>query len=263
MNTLSVGENREELTDLLNLLETVDPRGEHWPSLAAKRCRMFLERYEVDTVFLNAKVSDADGVSLGRELAQKYPRLNIVFLAENENLAYEAFQFYASAYLKKPFTEESIREAVSHLRNEVVIEALPVVQVQCFGDFEVFVKGIPLKFKRSRTKELFAVLICHRGAALSMGKLMAVLWEDGGDTKSDRSYLRMLISDLKQTFASVQADDIIQKGYNTIGLDTSKVECDYYDFLRGKRSAVFSYQGEFMSQYSWAEYEFSHDEYIE
>ena len=38
-----------------------------------------------------------------------------------------------------------------------------------------------------------------------------------------------------------------------LALDTSKVDCDYYNFLRGSRSATNSYRGEYMTQYSWAE----------
>ena len=38
-----------------------------------------------------------------------------------------------------------------------------------------------------------------------------------------------------------------------LALDTSKVDCDYYNFLRGDRSAFNSYRGEYMTQYSWAE----------
>ena len=240
-------------------MEAVDPRGEHWPSRTAARSRRFLERYEVDTVFLNADVADADGVALGRELAGNYPDLNIVFLAADDTLAFDAFQFYASAYLIKPVCEEDIRNAVLHLRKDVVIEDRPILQIRCFGDFEVFAGGIPLKFRRSRTKELLAILVCHRGSALSMGKLMSILWEEGEDSKSDRSYLRTLIHDLKTTLADIGAEDVVIKGYNNLAIDMNKVECDYFDFLKGKRKAVSSYQGEFMSQYSWAEYEFSHD----
>ncbi|MBR1628431.1 MAG: hypothetical protein IJ679_04075, partial [Lachnospiraceae bacterium] len=119
------------------------------------------------------------------------------------------------------------------------------------------------RFKRSRTKELFAILICHRGAALSMGRLMSILWEDGEDTDSDRSYLRTLIGDLRQTFSAAGVPEVIIKGYNTLAVDPEKVDCDYYNFLMGRRRAVLSYEGEFMNQYSWAEYEFSHDEYQE
>ena len=131
------------------------------------------------------------------------------------------------------------------------------IRVQCFGEFEVFGRGRPLEFKRARTKELFAVLICHRGSMLSMGTIMSILWEDGEDSDSDRSYLRTMISDLKRTLTDIGAEDVIIKKYNSIGVDTTKVDCDYYDFLEGKWEAVQQYNGQFMRQYPWAEYELS------
>lgn len=39
----------------------------------------------------------------------------------------------------------------------------------------------------------------------------------------------------------------------TLAIDTGKVDCDYYNFLKGDRSAINSYRGEYMTQYSWAE----------
>ncbi len=131
------------------------------------------------------------------------------------------------------------------------------IRVQCFGDFEVFSPEGPLDFKRARTKELFAILVCHRGSMLSMGTLMSILWEDGEDTDSDRSYLRNMISDLKKTLSSVGAEDVVIKKYNSIGIDTASIDCDYYDFLEGKWEAVERYDGQFMNQYPWAEYELS------
>ena len=46
---------------------------------------------------------------------------------------------------------------------------------------------------------------------------------------------------------------LLVRGRSTLALDTSKVDCDYYNFLRGDRSAFNSYRGEYMTQYSWAE----------
>ena len=36
-------------------------------------------------------------------------------------------------------------------------------------------------------------------------------------------------------------------------LDTTKFDCDLYDFLNGDRKAFDSFSGEYMSEYSWAE----------
>ena len=131
------------------------------------------------------------------------------------------------------------------------------IRVQCFGEFEVFGRERPLEFKRAKTKELFAVLVCHRGSMLSMGTIMSILWEDGEDSDSDRSYLRTMISDLKKTLSGIGAEDVVIKKYNSIGIDTTKIDCDYYDFLDGKWEAVQQYNGQFMRQYPWAEYELS------
>ncbi len=40
---------------------------------------------------------------------------------------------------------------------------------------------------------------------------------------------------------------------NSYSIDTGKVSCDYYEFLKGNPTAIRSYVGEFMNQYSWGE----------
>ncbi len=37
-------------------------------------------------------------------------------------------------------------------------------------------------------------------------------------------------------------------------MDPDKVECDYFNFIRGDLNAVNSYMGEYMTNYSWAEF---------
>ena len=161
-----------------------------------------------------------------------------------------------------------IREAIKNIEPDIrcdIVSEPPEppktkkkkIRVQCFGEFEAFGNNGPLKFKRARTKELFAILVCHRGSMLSMGTLMSILWEDGEDTDSDRSYLRSMISDLKKTLLNEELPELVIKKYNSIGIDTSYIDCDYYDFLEGKWEAVEQYNGQFMRQYPWAEYEIS------
>ncbi len=86
-----------------------------------------------------------------------------------------------------------------------------------------------------------------------MGQLMSVLWEDGSDTTVRRSNLRNAISCLKQTLESVGGGDVIIKMRDSISLNVNAVECDYFDFINKKCSAVNLYRGEYMLQYSWAE----------
>ena len=43
-------------------------------------------------------------------------------------------------------------------------------------------------------------------------------------------------------------------GRGRIALTTERVDCDYYQWLDGTVSGINAYHGEFMSQYSWAEF---------
>lgn len=113
--------------------------------------------------------------------------------------------------------------------------------------------GRALAFKRSKSKELLAYLVDRNGATCTNGEMLAVLWEDKPDTASLRSHLRNLIFDLSHTLEDAGVTGLLIRGRSTLALDTSKVDCDYYNFLRGSRSATNSYRGEYMTQYSWAE----------
>lgn len=133
-------------------------------------------------------------------------------------------------------------------------ENAPVgIKIQCFGNFEIFVGGRALAFKRSKSKELLAYLVDRNGATCTNGEMLAVLWEDKPDTASLHSHLRNLIFDLSHTLEDAGVTGLLIRGRSTLALDTSKVDCDYYNFLRGSRSATNSYRGEYMTQYSWAE----------
>lgn len=73
------------------------------------------------------------------------------------------------------------------------------------------------------------------------------------DVRNVLEHLRNLIFDLSHTLEDAGVTGLLIRGRSTLALDTSKVDCDYYNFLRGSRSATNSYRGEYMTQYSWAE----------
>lgn len=158
-------------------------------------------------------------------------------------------------------SEMTVRRDLELLRKNHVLEHLryppenaPVgIKIQCFGNFEIFVGGRALAFKRSKSKELLAYLVDRNGATCTNGEMLAVLWEDKPDSASLHSHLRNLIFDLSHTLEDAGVTGLLIRGRSTLALDTSKVDCDYYNFLRGSRSATNSYRGEYMTQYSWAE----------
>jgi hypothetical protein len=61
------------------------------------------------------------------------------------------------------------------------------------------------------------------------------------------------LHDLKKTFSEIGAENILIRRRGAIGVDTSRMDCDYYRFLKGDLQAINAFTGEYMRQYSWAE----------
>ena len=132
------------------------------------------------------------------------------------------------------------------------------LQVQCFGKFEVYWRDMPIMFSRAQTMELFAYLIDRKGAACTEEEIAGVLWpEEAGKVKSKndelKSRVHILTGDLRRIFGSIGREDFIIHQGDKIAVRKEAIDCDYYRMLSGDMDAVNDYQGEYMSQYSWAE----------
>ena len=193
-----------------------------------------------------------NGRALARMIQQLQPRCNLIPVTEHAEYALEAVQIFVSGFLLKPVNDADVRTVLENLRYPPE-DAPTGIKIQCFGNFEIFVNGRPLTFKRSKSKELLAYLVDRNGATCTNGEMLAVLWEDKPDTASLHSHLRNLIFDLSHTLEDAGVNGLLVRGRSTLALDTSKVDCDYYNFLRGDHSAANAYRGEYMTQYSWAE----------
>ena len=128
-----------------------------------------------------------------------------------------------------------------------------VMQVQTFGNFDVFINGKPLAFSRLKAKEAFAYLIDRKGSSITTAELASILWEEREYDRSLQNQTQVIISCLMRTLKDNDLSDIIIKKRNQMAVDKSKIKCDYYDFLNLDAAAVNAYQGEYMSNYSWAE----------
>lgn len=201
---------------------------------------------KIDIAFLDIEMPEINGLSLAKSLKGINPKVNIIFVTAYDNFALEAMKLHASGYISKPVNEEKVRAEVEGLRYPVKLKSTKVIQVKCFGNFEVFHDGEPLKFAYSKSKEVFAYLIDREGAAININELNAILWEE-----DHKSYLRNLISDIQKTLQSVGAGDVFKKRHNECYIDVDKVDCDAYEYHRNNPDAIRMYRGEYMMQYSW------------
>lgn len=209
---------------------------------------------KVDIAFLDIEMPGMNGIQLAKELKKIYPLTNIIFVTAYENYALDAYKLHASGYLSKPVKAERIKEEIELLRHPIELKGNNKIQVKCFGNFEVFADGQPLKFQRSKSKELFAYLVDREGSAATINELNAVLWEE-----DHKSYLRNLIADIQQTLKDVGASDVFIKRHNECCINPALIDCDAYDYKKNIPEAVRAYRGEYMIQYSWPIFSSNYD----
>ncbi|MBQ1250134.1 MAG: response regulator [Clostridia bacterium] len=208
----------------------------------------YAETHPIDIAFLDIHMRGIGGLGLAEKLVELQPRCRIVFCTGYEKFALSAFRLHASGYLIKPITAEAVQKEIDHIKGLKVSEKL--LDIKCFGNFEVLYNGESLPFKRRKAKELLAVLVDRSGAGMTAKEICAVLFPEDSDETKNIAYLRQLVLDLKNTLRSVQAEDVLQHDTPYYRIDTNLVRCDYFSFLETGKPGFY---GEYMTQYSWAE----------
>ena len=176
-----------------------------------------------DVLFSDADMPGMNGVELARALKIRCPGLNVIFATGYDDYMRDAFSLRVSGYMKKPITAEDVRVELENLRHPVV-PAPRRVRFQCFGNFEVFIDGVPVSTLRGKTKEYLAYLV-DRGTLCTGAEISAALWTR--DVSS--AYIRKLRKDLLDTFTAAGCADVLIHGWHQQGIRTDLVDCDYYD----------------------------------
>ena len=256
MNIIAI----EDETLLLNALElairTAEPSARITVFNDAEQVLQWADASSADVAFIDIMLPGVNGIYAAQQLTERNPYMNIVFVTSYSSYLYDAFQMHASGYITKPVTAQKVRKELDNLRFPIAkdkVNASTKLQVHCFGNFEVYAQGRPLYCKSNRAIELFAYLIDRRGARCSVGEIEAVIWSRSSRSPSRQSHLRNLVAELSHSLREVDCGDVIIRQYGFLGLDTSLISCDYWDYINNKPGAKELFHGEYMTQYSWAE----------
>ncbi|MEG0272321.1 MAG: response regulator [Christensenella sp.] len=254
MNIIAVDDERIALSLLISSIHEAVPQAQVHGFGSGEEALAFGRENPCEIAFLDISMSDVDGITLAKYLKQVNPTVNIIFVTAYKKYAMDALSLHSSGYVMKPVTREKIEHELEHLRHPIPIQTEHKVWIQCFGNFEVFTDGEPIKFSYNKTKELLAFLVDRKGAYCSNGEIIAALWEDNGDSVKKSSYLRDLRADLLTTFTAFGVEEAIRKQRGMMAVSVERLACDYYSWMQGDIEAINAYRGEYMSQYSWGEF---------
>lgn len=214
----------------------------------------FLAGNEVDIVFLDINMPKTSGLSLYEIIKQKYPHIALIFVTGYSEYALTAFQMHADGYLTKPISVENIKNEVAHINQQKQrFQVQTDVFAQTFGNFEIYVKGTPVKFERKKSKEILAYLIDKRGTSVVRAELASIFWEDELYDHSKQKQLDVFIQSLKKTLKEYDIQSIFEIEKGELRVNPMNFRCDYYDLLDEKEDAVQSYCDNYMNAYSWSE----------
>ena len=202
----------------------------------------------IDVAFLDINMRGMGGLALAEKILAKRPDCKIVFCTGYEEYAIPAFKIHATGYLMKPISAEDVQKEIDNIKG--LRQREKTLTVNCFGNFEVYVKDEKLVFKRMKTKELFAFLVDRKGSGMTAKQICATLFPDDTDDTKNSAYLRQLVMDLKNTLKAVGAENVLCHETPCYSIDTNLIKCDYFSYLENGKP---EFRGEYMTQYSWAE----------
>ena len=208
----------------------------------------WLETNAANVAFLDISMRGMGGLALAEKIGQLQPGCKIIFCTGYEQYALDAIQLHCSGYLIKPITAQAVQKELDHIKLQPM--SGKKLTVKCFGTFEVLHNGRPLTFKRTKAKELLAVLVDRNGAGMTGKQICAVLWPDDSDDSKNMDYFRHLVRDLRNTLDTAGVGSVLCHEQYQYRIDPAQINCDYHNYLQYGTPAFF---GEYMTQYSWAE----------
>lgn len=125
--------------------------------------------------------------------------------------------------------------------------------IRTFGYFDVFVNERPIAFRSQKSKELFALLVDHRGGYVSSKEAIGFLWENDPVDSMTLARYRKVALRLKNLLEEYGIADIVESVNGKRRIVTEKVRCDLYDYLSGKEEFSQLFRGSYLTNYSWGE----------
>lgn len=248
MNIIAVDDEILALKMVVNAVKKAVPNANINSFSDIEEALEFAKKTPIQIAFLDINMLVMSGLDAAKKLKELYPAINIVFCTGHEEYALDAFKIYSSGYLLKPVSVNDVKEAMQNLRFPV--EEPKRLSIHCFGNFEAYCDGVPIKFQLTKTKEMLAYLVDRNGAQCSTLDIMAVLFEESDKT----NYYQRIRRDLLKTFERLNLSDCLTVNYGGISVNRNTVDCDYFDYKDGK---ITEKPNEYMTQYSFAEITFS------
>lgn len=207
----------------------------------------------VDVAVLDVMTAEMKDLDLGSQLKEKNPKLKLIFITASHDNTQAALNLQADAYLTKPYSAASLKFSLEKVKQCMEREPEKRIFAKTFGHFDLYVDNKPVMFRSAKAKELLAYLVDREGGTVCSDQIIGTLWEDRPNDENTQNLCSKVVGTLRKELSKYQAEDLLVSHRGVRRIDTTLLDCDLYQLLRGEERAEEQYLGEYMMQYSWAE----------
>lgn len=198
----------------------------------------YLSDHEVDLIFMDISMPKESGIEFAKRLREEGRETKIVFLTSHKEYALPAFDVYALDYMLKPVNQERLQQTVGRavadkeLQKDTAKQAVQKKKLiyNCLGRMELRTSQHEIvKWRSSKSAELFAYLIMQRGKRVSKARIIEDVFEHMS-LKSADTYLNTTIYQLRKLLGLYGLPQVIHSSNQYYVLDHTKIEVDAFIF---------------------------------
>lgn len=233
-----------------------------------------------DIVFLDIEMPEVSGIELAERIQQSLPETHIVFVTAFNEYAVKAFELNAIDYIVKPVLHDRLNKTLQRISKELlpiasvttptplrsaIICAFPSLSFTWDDNMD---ETIDVRWRTSKVRGVFTLLLQHRGAFVRKDVLLETFWPDI-DAEKGIMQLYSTIYQIRKTIAATDFDMGITNHENGYRLDLNNVQVDVDVWEKGveqfpvvssktlpmHRKLLDLYRGDYLAKedYLWAE----------
>jgi two-component system, LytTR family, response regulator len=197
----------------------------------------YMKENKVDMAFVDINMPEENGLDFVRRVTSEINDIAIFFLTAYKEYALEAYGMYAFDYLVKPITQEKLENSIQKAKEKLIFlqpcnrqVILNKMYFYCLGSLDVkSMEGKSVQFTSSKSSELMAYLVMHRGRLVSKWKIMDDVFV-GMAPQNAETYLNTTVYKLRKALEPHGMKSIIISAEESYKIDLNNIYVDMIDF---------------------------------
>ena len=196
----------------------------------------FIEVNSVDIAFIDIKMPEESGLDLAKRIMSEFEKIDIIFLTSYKEYALDAFDVHAVDYIVKPISKERLVRTIKRIMQRRIFslpynddEELVKLSIYCLGGLDIRDISGRLVLNSSKSLELLAYLLLHKGEFVSKWRVMEDIFREMPPHNAE-TYLNTTIYRLRKALDhhEMKAAVIsVNEGYK---IDMKHFFIDFIDF---------------------------------